>query len=235
MKKITSSLVLLIVLSLVACGGGGSSSGSGSGGITQTFPITITTDPFLPVTLNGQPYSTTLAASNGKGALKWSIRPISPTTLFVDGLTIDSATGVLSGKTTFLGTAGFVATVTDANSQTASKNFNLTAYGPLTQPSPLNLNAYQYSYTYGTIDVQGGVPPLKYSVSSGSLPPGISIDSTGRLRGSATKSGTFSAMITVQDSWTTPQSSVQAVNINVSTATLYVLSNLDQNLLVNRA
>ncbi len=42
-------------------------------------------------------------------------------------------------------------------------------------------------------------------------------------------------MITVQDSWTTPQSSVQAVNINVSTATLYVLSNLDQNLLVNRA
>ncbi len=139
MKKITSSLVLLIVLSLVACGGGGSSSGSGSGGITQTLPITITTDPFLPVTLNGQPYSTTLAASNGKGALKWSIRPISPTTLFVDGLTIDSATGVLSGKTTFLGTAGFVATVTDANSQTASKNFNLTAYGPLTQPSPLNL------------------------------------------------------------------------------------------------
>ena len=102
----TAASVLLLAFSLACGGGGGSSSGSGSGGNSGPA-LTIVTDSILHGTLTGQPYSVTLIAQNGVGALTWSISPVSPTAQYVTGLTIDPATGVLSGIANFAGTAGF--------------------------------------------------------------------------------------------------------------------------------
>lgn len=140
MNRIPVQLRLFALMLLTAlpgaCGGNGGTGGSGS---SHPAPLAITTGDILPATLANAPYSTTLQASNGSGALIWSIAPAGPTALFVNGLSIDASTGILSGTANFEGTAGFVATVKDSASNTASQGFYLTAYSRLQTPAPQRL------------------------------------------------------------------------------------------------
>src|SRR5437763_956947 len=101
---LAAAIVLGFLLILTGCGGGGSGTG------TQTPPpqnLTITSPQDLPGTLQNAQYSYTLQAMNGTGALTWSIAPISPTASFVDGLSINPSTGVLSGTALFGGVSAF--------------------------------------------------------------------------------------------------------------------------------
>jgi large repetitive protein len=233
MKRVLPLVNLFIVLLLAACGGGG-----GNGGSPPPPPppanITITSNAQLPNALQGQPYTTTLAAANGQGALKWSMGPSNA--VYPTGLTIDSTTGIVSGTANFQGGAGFIATVTDANNRTATKTFSLGGYGVLSSGNPMSLNAYQYQVFYyvGGLPIQGGVPPLKFTLVSGSLPFGVKIDSTGQIQGAAVQSGTFSAVINVTDSWTQPQSVNQALNISVTGAPLSAWNNFPNSYPINQ-
>jgi len=69
MNRIPVQLRLFALMLLTAlpgaCGGNGGTGGSGS----QPAVLAITTDEILPATLANAPYSTTLQASNGSGAL----------------------------------------------------------------------------------------------------------------------------------------------------------------------
>src|ERR1700757_1937140 len=94
--RVASIAILFLLVALVACGGG-----SSSGGSTPPPPpppaLVITTASPLPGTLQNYPYTAALSAAHGQGTLQWSIAPISTTSLFVDGLSIDPSTGILSG------------------------------------------------------------------------------------------------------------------------------------------
>ena len=56
----------------------------------------------------------------------------------------------------------------------------------------------------------GGTPPYTWSVIAGSLPPGITLSSTGELLGVATSGGSFTFTVQVVDS----SQSAQAVKIS---------------------
>jgi hypothetical protein len=60
---------------------------------------------------------------------------------------------------------------------------------------------------------RGGVPPLSWSVTGGSLPPGLSLSPRGVISGLATQFGSFPVTVTVRDSSPTPQSSSAAFHI----------------------
>jgi hypothetical protein len=235
MKRASLGFVLTMSVALTACGGGGGNSAP----VTPPPPpvpqsISISSNGVLPKALQGQAYSTTLTASNGQGALKWSITPIAPIT-FPDGLTIDTATGVISGIPTTVGGASFMATVTDANSKSASKQFDLAIYGKLTAGVPKSYSFYQYQdISFGQLDIQGGVPPLHFTLTSGALPPGVRVTGQGQLMGSPLRPGSYSGALTVSDSWSTPQTAMQAVSFTVSTASLYLHSNVTGNLQVGQ-
>ena len=71
--------------------------------------LNITTDS-IPATLVGQPYSTTLEAVGGFPPYVWSIvLGVLPV-----GITLDSATGILSGTPTETGSFTFTVRVTDS-------------------------------------------------------------------------------------------------------------------------
>jgi hypothetical protein len=225
-KIVFRATVSVLIPVLVACGGG--NGGSSTTNPPPPLPLTITNDQILPGTLYSHNYSATLQAINATSSLTWSIAPVSPTALFVDGLSIDAQTGVLSGTVNFEGTAGFIATVKETGSQrTATKGFYLTAYSPMQTPSPQTFTFGQYADpAYYGLNISGGVQPLTYTVTGGSMPRGLRLDSQlGVLSGSAITAGTTSLAVTITDSFSPPEVVTAQVTIQVQAPALNVFSN----------
>jgi len=84
----------------------------------------------LPDAAQGAVYSTTLSAGGGKAPYVWAISSGS----LPAGLSLAPATGVISGTPTVLGTTTFSATVTDADSKTATQALAITVLVPGTWP-----------------------------------------------------------------------------------------------------
>jgi hypothetical protein len=80
---------------------------------------------------------------------------------------------------------------------------------------------YQYSATLGA---SGGVPPYTWSVPSGSLPPGLNLDSaSGAISGTPTTTGTYPFTVQVADSQSPPATASAPLSITVN-ATLTQLT-----------
>lgn len=226
----------LMLLVCFGCGGKGSSQvNQGAGGGPTAAALSISDNSILPGTLQNHAYSVTLHAVNAEGAVTWSIAPISSTALFVNGLSIDPSTGVLSGTANFAGTAGFVATATDSVSHKATKSFTITASGPLQSPPPQTLTFGQFGDALTALQVNGGVQPLTFTVTGGSLPFGIRLDNQrGIFFGSAQTVGTFPSTVTIQDSFSPPEILTAQVSIQVVPPALAVANSLPSNLPLNR-
>ncbi|HEX3462175.1 MAG TPA: putative Ig domain-containing protein, partial [Acidimicrobiales bacterium] len=162
-------------------------------GILATPSITTATLPNGEV---GAGYSQTLAGTGGSTPYAWSVTAGS----LPAGLTLDGATGIVSGSPTASGSATFTVTLTDANSQTANKIYTLgIVAGPsiTTTSLPAGEVGVPYSQTLGGA---GGTGPYTWSVTAGSLPAGLSLNSTtGALSGTPTGSGPTTFTITLTD------------------------------------
>jgi len=134
----------------------------------------------------GEAYSSPTTATGGKAPLTWSLASGALPT----GLTLNPATGQLSGTPSQAGTASFTLKVRDANAEEATRALQVSIYAPpvVATASPLQggYAGLPYSVTFtGT----GGKAPLTFSLASGALPPSLEFASGGVL------SGTLSASI----------------------------------------
>jgi len=146
------------------------------------------------------PYTTDLTAIGGFYPYTWAIGSGS----LPPGLTLGSAGGFIAGTPTQMGSYSFVLQVSDSasppvvTSQSYTMNVTPTpvsVLGNLLSPAPVNV-AY-----HSQLPISGGTPPYTFSISSGSLPPGLSLDhSTGFIDGTPTQVGTFNFTATGQDS-----------------------------------
>lgn len=69
--------------------------------------------------------------------------------------------------------------------------------------STTNVPAAQVSTFYSVqLEAIGGPTPYTWSVSSGALPPGVTLSTNGLLSGTPTQAGTFSFVVSVRDSST---------------------------------
>ncbi|MBI5741060.1 MAG: putative Ig domain-containing protein [Nitrospirae bacterium] len=162
-------------------------------GETDEICVIITT-PSLPAGTRGAAYSQTLTASNGQPPYTWSIVSGS----LPPGVSLSSTTGVISGTPTTSNTYSFTVHVLETNGTTATRDFSIGIYEPLDiitifPPSGVIGTAYDYTLWAG-----GGLAPYTWSVLSGDLPPGLSMDSSGRITGTPTTVGAyyFTARIT---------------------------------------
>jgi hypothetical protein len=196
-----------VLLVSIACGGGGSV-GNSSSTITQpvTPPAFYVNVSYLPQGVQGDPYSATLTALNGSGQLTWSISG-DPSQL-PSGLTL-SANGTIAGTPAKSGM--FMITVQAVDSSSPPKTALNTVTLPIAQNlviqtswQTVTLNEYQ-AFTSPFFSAPGGVPPYKYSVTQGSLPPGMSLNVTsGTLVGSAVSTGIYNLVVAFQDSFSPP-------------------------------
>ncbi|MBI5406699.1 MAG: putative Ig domain-containing protein [Nitrospirae bacterium] len=141
-------------------------------------------------------YSQTLAASGGKSPLSWSITSGS----LPVGLSLNGSNGTISGTPTIAATNNFTVQVTDANGATATKALSITIYTALSlTTTSLNNGTARAAYSQ-TVTAAGGKTPYSWSVTTGSLPPGVVLNtSTGVISGTPTTPGTFNFTVQVQD------------------------------------
>ena len=181
-------------------------------------PLAITT-PALPGGNVGVAYNQTLVATGGIPGYVWSLDPTSNP--LPAGLSLNPS-GIISGTPTTAGTTTITVKVTDSASGTATKQLSLTISPPgvvpvaITSLSPLPAGTVGTVYST-TLVSSGGTPPLSWSVVSGALPVGLTLNpSTGQISGTPTTAGPSTFTIRVQDSGATQQSDQKQFSIRIN-------------------
>jgi len=166
----------------------------------QTFTVALTlvvaagvviqTSSLAPAAV-GVSYSQTLAGSGGKTPYVWTVSAGS----LPAGLTLDPAKGIISGTPTAGGAFQFTITLTDATPVQATAALTINVLGITTTSLPDGTVGTAYSQT---LQVAGGVPPLTWAVLTGTLPAGLTLNtSTGVISGTPTASGTSTFTVSV--------------------------------------
>ena len=105
---------------------------------------------------------------------------------------------MLSGTPTAGGTYTFAVTATDSVGASGSQSYTLTVL-PLSLSSTLpDWTVTQTPYN-GTITAANGTAPYTFTLTSGTLPPGVTLASRGVLSGTPTAVGTYAFLVTATD------------------------------------
>lgn len=180
-----------------------------------TLAVPLITTSILPAGITNTAYSQSLAASGGSPGYTWSIQSGS----LPPGLILSTA-GTISGTSSSTGTFNFTARVTDAASQTADKALNITIVCPIAiTTTSLPIGVRNTSYPGTTLGASCGTPPYTWSITAGSLPTGLTLNSsTGAITGTPTATGTSNFTVRVSDSGSPQQAITKALSISVVTA-----------------
>lgn len=206
-----------------------------SGTSTATFSISPS-PASLSIPVIGAAYSQSLSASGGTGPYTYSVTSGS----LPGGLTLSPA-GVLSGTPTAAGTFTFTIQAKDSTGSgsggpyTGSQSYTVTIAAPTIAVAPGTLGNGTVGSIYSqTVSASGGNGPYSYAVTNGSLPAGLSLNSsTGAVTGTPTSTGNASFMITATDTATTgtgaPYSGDRSYSITIGKGTATVtLGGLNQ-------
>jgi hypothetical protein len=179
-------------------------------------PLQITTTS-LPEVMAGASYTETIAASGGKSPYHWTLT----TGTLPQGLSLASA-GVLSGSTAQTGPFTLTFQVTDSSwpvQQTASRQFVLQVTSSVEITSTLLPEITAGSDYDAPMAGVGGTTPYHWSISTGTLPKGISLASTtGDFTGTTSQTGQFGFTVKLTDSSSPAQTASQALSVTVLAA-----------------
>lgn len=183
-------------------------------GTSSPATVSVTVgNPTITVTAGG-PMSAQVGASysqtftwNG-GTAPYSNFAVTglPAGLSVSGTTATSVT--VSGTVSAAGSFSLVATATDSSTGTGpfttGQGFTLTVGAPTLSmtPAPGNLPMNYGTATTINFASSGGTAPYSYALVSGSLPVGVSFNSTGLLSGTPTVPGNYNISVRTTDSST---------------------------------
>ncbi len=158
-------------------------------------PLSILTGSELPRARLNEFYTTTLNASGGRPPYSWTRTSGS----LPPGLTL-FGDGIINGQPSQAGLFQFSMTVRDQAEDTVTQEFTLLVVGPLSittaSPLPGGVQGTRYSRR---LQATGGVPPYMWSLASGLLPGGLTLDSRGTISGTPVETGTFDFRVAVMD------------------------------------
>jgi len=169
----------------------------------------------LPDAAVGVPYSTTASVSGGSAPYTWSIASGS----LPPGLSLNGATGAISGTPTTAGGYGLGLKVTDSsNPQQTAKFFGGINVNPQLTITSTSLPDGVVGTSYSaTLTASGGTGAYTWSISSGNLPDGINLDpGTGTLSGTPTSAGQANLTVQVTDTANPPQDPTLPLSLNVT-------------------
>jgi len=203
---------------------------SGSPQQTKSTSLTITIVAGTPqITIASLPNASTAAAYsqtityNAEGQAGSPTFAFSSGSLTGSGLSLNAATGVISGSPTTVGgpySFSITVTVGGVTSAAVSYSISVTSGVAITSSSTWTTATVGTAYTF-TLTASGGAgTPYTWSLQSGStLPPGLSsIPSTGAISFTPTTAGTYNFTVQVADNGST-STSTQAVTLVINATT----------------
>ncbi|MGE0433834.1 MAG: Ig domain-containing protein [Planctomycetota bacterium] len=148
----------------------------------------------------GTAYNVDVDASGGQAPLAFDISAGS----LPAGLSINSTSGIISGNPTTPGNSSFTVRVTDNAAKTDTRDYTIDVYSALQLASPaagtLQDGIINTSYGPVAFSATGGKPSLTWSITAGSLPPGVTQNpSTGALSGTPTTVNPYNFTVRVTD------------------------------------
>ena len=185
-----------------------SSTGNGPFTATQGFTLNVAVPNLSIAPASGSftatyaaPYSQSIAASGGVGPYSYALTGSLPA-----GVTLNAATGAVSGTPTASGSFAFTVTATDTGATgagapfTVAGNYSLTVAAPTIVVTPTVLPAAIAGQAYtATLSASGAVAPYSYTLTGGALPTGVTLAANGQLSGTPTVSGSFAFAVQVRD------------------------------------
>lgn len=200
-------------VTLTVTDSGGNSASRILGLTVVTAPLTITTTTLAGGTVGGA-YSQTLSASGGTLPYSWAISSGS----LPGGLTLSGNT--IGGSPTGAGTFSFMAKVTDNVGAMASQSLSIVVgtRPPAPVVTTLLLPAGPVGSAYSqTLAASGGTPPYaNWKLAAGSLPPGLTLSSSGLISGTPSSVGSATVTVEVTDSGIPAQSGTAQYTMTVA-------------------
>jgi len=166
----------------------------------QLCPIITVNPATLPNGTVGTGYNQIVSASGGTPPYAFAVSSGALPT----GLTLNSSTGAITGTPTAAGTFTFTITATDATGCSGSRLYTITIAStgcPAITLSPMTLPAATAQVFYSqSVTASGGSAPYAYTVSSGALPAGLTLNpATGLISGTPLQGGLFNFTIRATD------------------------------------
>lgn len=203
-----SALLLAILIS--GCGGGPSGlvvvlNPTGNQAVDQNQSISFTA--FVPNDTSNAGVTWTLSGGHCKGAACGTFANLTPSSVIYQAPKSEAN----------LLTVTLTATSNAENSVFSQLNIAVSPAPTIsTTTLPGVLNGADYSEQ---VIANGGVAPLVFSISSGSLPPGLNLNTNGFITGRSTSDGgTFNFTVMVTDQGSPPLTASQAYTLSVSPA-----------------
>jgi large repetitive protein len=158
-------------------------------------PTVVISPASLPNGTTGTAYSQTLSASPAGGNYTYAVTSGTPPT----GLNLNPSTGILSGTPTANGTFTFTVTATGFGGCTGFSDYTVVIGGggcpTITLPASLPNGSVGQLYNDSVAASPSGL--YDYAVTSGSLPPGVTLyTNIGLLYGYPTTAGSYTFTIT---------------------------------------
>ena len=209
MKKLALALSLLVLM-------------CGCGGNPPSTLIVVTITPSAPPSIDqGQSlqFTASLADDTTNKGVAWSA-----TGPGCAGTACGTFTNVTATSATYIAPASISASLSVTVTATSVAQTTQTASSTFfVMPPPsfvtTNLPVATPTYIYSTtLQAAGGVQPLKWSLASGSLPAGLSLNSAGTIYGTPSTGGTSTFTLKVTDSSGAPGGSLstqQAFSLTV--------------------
>ncbi len=159
--------------------------------LPQLTIVTATLPPLTP----GANYTAALSASGGVPPYRWS-----PNGAFPVGFSLNDA-GTISGFAATSDPVTFNVKVTDATNVSVTKAFIATAEPPALRITTAELAGGRVGQAYlARVEAAGGAPPYRWSVTQGSLPAGLNLDSaSGTVSGTPAVPGTAEFAVEARD------------------------------------
>jgi hypothetical protein len=188
--------------------------------LTVNTPPAITTQPVGQTVMVGQPATFSVAATGtAPMAYQWQKGGVAiagaRSSAYTTGATLSTDNG-----------AQFTVMVSNAVSNVMSNPATLT----VNTPNPLQITTSQLSggtvaaaYT-ATFNATGGSPSYSWTLLSGALPPGLSLNTAGNISGTPTLAGNFPFMVQVKDTLGNAASGTFSINIGLPQPTIAITS-----------